>query len=130
MPSPYSNVIFPAAIFTATAQTSAAIALGTKQGNGQWTAGSWSSAAISLSSVALTTATFGMLGSADGGVTFNPIAIASAGVPGTLATTFTATTGGMYNANMAGLTHFKFVTSGTFTATSIALVLTASPNAI
>lgn len=129
MPSPYSIVLFPVVNFTLTGQTSAAIPLGTTQANGQWTSGSWSAAAISLSGVALTTATFGLLGSADGGVTFNAIAMESAAAPGTYATTFTATGPGIYCANLAGLTHVQFVTSGTFTGTSIALVMAASPNA-
>lgn len=135
MPSPFSNNIFPAQLFTATSQMSPAIALGTKQANGQWTSGSWSAAAISLAAAAAGayTATFGMLGSSDGGVTFNAIAIASAAVPGTFATTFTTTgttTGtAAYHANLAGLTHVKFVTSGSFTATSLAVTMTASPNA-
>lgn len=126
--SPYSNTIFLPVTMTASAQTSAAIQLGTKQGN-TWKSGSYSGAAITLTGNSLTTATFGVLGSADGGVTYYPIPINAILTPTTTSATVTATAAGLYQVNLAGLTHVKFVTSGTFTATSITLTLTASPNA-
>jgi hypothetical protein len=41
----------------------------------------------------------------------------------------TATANGQYQFSLAGITHLKFVTSGTFTATNVSMVLTTSPNA-
>lgn len=124
--SPYTNTIFtPAKVMTASAQTSTALQLGTNN-----RAGSYSAGTITLTGTALTTATFGVLGSADGGVSYFLIPMNTYADPATLATTFTATTNGIYQVSLAGLTHIKFVTSGTFTGTSIALLLTASPNAV
>lgn len=48
---------------------------------------------------------------------------------GTFATTQTATANACYRFSLAGITNYEYVTSGTFTATSITLTLTASPNA-
>ena len=127
MPSPFSTTMFSVPPFTASGQTSAATPLG-EPPNGTGPGGSWSVGAITLTGVALSTATFGMLGSADGGVTYEPIAMESLAALGTFATTFTATAAAGYRANLAGLTHVKFVTSGTFTATSVSVVLTAAPN--
>lgn len=122
--SPYTNILFkPAKVMTATAQTSAPIQLGPANRPGGFSAGT-----ITLTGSSLTTATFGVLGSSDGGVTYYAIALNTYADPTTLATTFTATTNGLYQVNLTGLTHIEFVTSGTFTATSISLLLTASPN--
>lgn len=124
--SPYNTKIFtPAVVLTATAQTSAPVALGNPSTG---TASSWSVGTITLIGNTLTTATFGVLGSADGGVTYAPIAINAYGTPATVGTTATATTSGLYQVSLAGLTHIEFVTSGTFTATNISLLLTAAPN--
>lgn len=124
--SPYTNTIFkPATVMTASAQTSAAIQLGQNNKSGSYSAGT-----VTLTGTALTTATFGVLGSADGGVSYFAIPMNTYADPATLETTFTATTNGIYQVSLAGLTHIKFVTSGTFTGTSIALLLTASPNAV
>lgn len=118
--NPYGNQIFiPAITFTATGQTSSPIATAKA---------SWSMCSISVSGTALTTATFGVMGSADGGVTYGVIPIYSPANQ-TTNSTVTVTTGGIYQFNCGTLTHVEFVTSGTFTATSISLTLTASPNA-
>jgi hypothetical protein len=105
---------------TATSQTSTPFALNMY---------SYSVGVVSLTGSSLTTATFAVYGSADGGVTYNALAIETCATPGTFATTETATANGCYQVNLAGLDHIEYVTSGTFTATSITLTLTASPNA-
>src|ERR1019366_5929339 len=60
---------------------------------------------------------------------YQPLAIETCSTPGTFATTQTATANGCYQVNLAGITAIEYVTSGTFTGTSITLTLTASPNA-
>ena len=126
--SPYSVTIFNPTVMTATSQTSAAIVLGRKQGS-IWTAGSYAGANVMLTGASLTTATFAVQGSSDGGVNYFPIPINAILTPTTTAATITATAAGIYQVSLAGLTHIRFVTSGTFTATNIVLTLTASPNA-
>jgi hypothetical protein len=119
--NPYGNQIFiPAITFTATGQTSSPIALAKA---------SWSMCSISITGTALTTATFGVLGSADGGVTYGVIPIATPATQTTDSTVTVTASGGPYQFNCGTLTHVEFVTSGTFTATNISLTLTASPNA-
>jgi hypothetical protein len=118
------NSTYLSAPLTATSQTSAPINLSNR---------SWSAGTVQLTGVGLTTATFGVLGSSDpacGSTTFQPIAINLFSTPGTVATTMTATATALYQVNLAGLYCVEYQTSGTFTATSITLVLTASPNAI
>lgn len=120
--SPYSNNVFPAQSFTATAQTGAVIQL-----NGQQL--SYGAGTISLTGTSLTTATVAVMGSSDGGVTYYALPISAVAAPGTTpTTTITATASGLYQVSLVGITHVKFVTSGTFTATSVSLVLTATPN--
>jgi hypothetical protein len=128
--SPYSNSVFPAKILTATGQTSAAIQL-----NGlvvpSTIGSSFASGTITLTGSSLTTVTFAVMGSSDNGATYYALPIYIAASPTTSpATTITATANGLYQVNLAGLTHIKFVTSGTFTATSVTMTLTASPNAM
>ena len=120
------NSTYVSAPLTATSQTSAPINLSNR---------SWSAGTIQFTGVASGsyTATFGVLGSSDpacGSTTFQPIAINLFSTPGTVATTMTATATALYQVNLAGLYCVEYQTSGTFTATSITLVLTASPNAI
>jgi hypothetical protein len=118
------NSTYLSSPLTATSQTSAPINLSNR---------SWSAGTIQLTGVSLTTATFGVLGSSDpacGSTTFQPIAINLFSTPGTVATTMTATATALYQVNLAGLYCIEYQTSGTFTATSITLLLTASPNAI
>lgn len=120
--SPYSNNVFPAQSFTATAQTGAVIQL-----NGQQI--SYGAGTITVTGTALTTVTFAVQGSSDGGVTYYALPISAVASPGTTpTTTVTATASGLYQVSLVGITHVKFVTSGTFTATSVSLALTATPN--
>lgn len=121
--SPWTNTTFPAAVLTASSQTSTPIKLGANRD-------SYSAGTITLIANNLTTATFQVLGSADNGTTYNPIAIQTCTVPGTFATSETATATGCYQVNLAGLYYVKFSTTGTFTGTSISLILTASPNSM
>ena len=129
--SPYNSQTFkPATIMTASGQTSTAFALGScNQPNTgtSVTASVWSTGTITLIGTSLTTATFGVLGSSDCGVTYSPVAINSLGTPGTFSTTATANGDGVYQINLTGLNYIKFVTSGTFTGTNISLLLTAAP---
>lgn len=127
--SPYNLQVFKAQSFTATAQTGTVIQL-----NGlvvpSTIGSSFSSGAITVTGVGLTTASFQIMGSADNGATYYPLNVNSIATPTTLATTTTITANGLYQVNLAGLTHVKFVTTGTFTATSVSITLTASPNAL
>lgn len=127
--SPYSLNVFKAQSFTATGQMGTPIQL-----NGlivsSTIGSSYASGTITLTGVGLTTVTFQVMGSSDNGVTYYPLPVNAIATPSTTATTTTATTNGLYQINLAGLTHVKFVTSGTFTATSVSFTLTASPNAL
>lgn len=126
--SPYSvNIFKPATVMTATSQTSAAIPLGTSAAAPK--SGSYAGGNIQLTGSSLTTATFGVTASSDNGVTYFAIPICTMAATPVCATTQTATTNAIFTINLTGLTHIKFVTSGTFTATNISLLLTASPNA-
>lgn len=127
--SPYSNVIFPAVTVTGTG-TTAPIRLNSMCCSGTTTTGSgFSTGDITLSGTSLTTVTFGVLVSKDNGVTYFPTLIWSTLTPGTAATTVTAAAGGQYEFSLANVTHVEFVVSGTFTATSVQFLLSASPNA-
>lgn len=128
--SPYSNSVFPAQIFTATGQTGTTIQL-----NGlvvpSTVGSSFASGTITVTGTSLATVTFSLRGSSDNGLTFYPLPMSTVATPTTVpVTTVTATANGLYQVNLAGLTHVRFVTSGTFTATSVSIVLTASPNAL
>lgn len=129
--SPYSIGSFAAQNFTATNTTGAAIALNGLASGTSTVGSSFASANITVTGSGLTTATFGVQGSSDLGVTYYPLLITNVSVPGaTPATTATVTANGLYQVSLAGLTHVRFVTSGTFTAASLSLKLSASPNAI
>ena len=127
--SPFSNSVWPAQTFTATAQTGATIQL-----NGlvvsSTVGSSFASGTLTVTGTSLTTVTFSVMGSSDNGATFYALPIYTQASPTTTPTaTITATANGIYQVSLAGLTHVKFVTSGTFTATAVSIVLTASPNA-
>lgn len=124
--SPYNNSIFPAQSFTATAQTGAPIVL---SGQSSTIGSSFASGSLTVTGLSLSTVTFAVQGSSDNGVTYVPLAVSAIGSPGTTGTTTTATGSSIYQFSLAGLTHIKIVTSGTFTATNVSFVLTASPNA-
>lgn len=129
--SPYSISIYPAQTFTASNQTGTSIAL-----NGltvpSTVGSSFASGIITVTGTSLTTATFTVMGSSDGGGTYfalpiiNPLAAPSSSAP---ATAVTVTANGVYMVSLAGITHVQFVTSSAFTATALSLTLTASPNA-
>lgn len=127
--SPYSNSVFPAQVFTSSGQTGSVIQL-----NGlvvsSTVGSSFASGLITLTGSSLTTVTFAIQGSSDNGLTYFPLAISAISTPGTTTTSVTSTANGLYQVSLAGLTHVRFVTSGTFTATNIRLVLTGSPNGI
>lgn len=127
--SPYSNAVFAPQNFTSSGQTGKVLQL-----NGLTVAStvgsSFASGTITVTGVSLTTVTFTVQGSSDNGITYFPLPVNAVASPGTLATVITATTSGMYQVSLAGLTHVRFVTSGTFTATSVSITLTASPNAL
>jgi hypothetical protein len=113
------NAVFPPQILTASGQTSSTIAL---------TPSAFSVGTISVTGSGLTTVTFAVMGSSDNGVTFFQLPLTTVASPGsTPTTTVTATANGLYQVNLAGITHVQFVTSGTFTATSVKFVLSASP---
>lgn len=122
-PSPYSNALFNAVTMTGTGQTSAPIKMAQYSASG----GGFNVGTVTLKAATLTTVTFGVLGSADNGVTYFPLNIWNVLTPDTAATTATATATGLYQFSLAGITHVEFVTSGTFTATGVAFALTATP---
>jgi hypothetical protein len=122
-PSPYSNALFNPVSMTATGQTSAPLKMAQFSAAG----GGFNLGTVTVKATALTTVTFGILGSADNGVTYFPLNIWSVLTPGTAATTATATAAGLYQFSLAGITNIEFVTSGTFTATGLSLILTATP---
>lgn len=114
------NYSYPAQTFTATAQTGTAINLG-----------GLTSGIVQVKGTGLTTVTFAVQGSMDGGATWFSLPTATyptTAAPSTLAVTQTATATTQYVVNLAGITNVRFVTSGTFTATSVTLQLTASAN--
>lgn len=76
----------------------------------------------------ITTITFQILVSNDGGKTYFPAPFAAIATPGTLVTQTTATSQGLYVINLAGLTDLEIVTSGTFTASNAAFKVTAAYN--
>lgn len=128
--SPYSNSVYPSQIFTATGQTGAIIQLNGLQVSST-VGSSFASGTITVTGSSLTTVTFSVWGSSDNGATYFALPIYTVASPSTSPTTvMTATANGLYQINLAGLTHIKFVTSGTFTATNVNIVLTASPNAL
>lgn len=127
--SPFSNSVWPAQTFTASNQTGSTIQMNNLTVSST-VGSSFSSGTITVTGTSLTTVTFAVYGSSDNGVTFYPLPIYTVASPSTTpTTTVTATANGQYQVSLAGITHIKFVTSGTFTATNVSLVFTASPNA-
>jgi hypothetical protein len=120
-PSIFPNYSYAPATFTATSQTSSVINLT-----------GLTSGLVQVTGTALTTVTWAIKGSIDGGVTFFSLptaAIPTTTVPiTTTAVTQTTTASALYVVNLSGMTNVEFVTSGTFTATSVAIKLTASSN--
>jgi hypothetical protein len=129
--SPYTNSVFASQTFTATGQTGATVQLNSLTVPST-VGSSFASGTITLTGTSLTTVTFSVMASADNGATFpTALPITTVAAPGsTPSTPITATTSGLYQISLAGITHIKFVTSGTFNATSVSLTLTASPNAL
>jgi hypothetical protein len=124
--SPWTTTTFVAVPLTATNQTSAAVVLQRSAA----TRDSYSAGKLTVTGVGLTTATFSVLGSADNGATYNVLATEACSTPGTFATSQTVTASpSCYEVNTSSLFAVKFATSGTFTATSISIVLTVNPNA-
>lgn len=121
--SPYNNVIFQPAVLTATSQTSTPFAL--RPGATQ--TGSFSAGTIIVTGASLTTATLAVQVSKDGGKTYFATALEACGTPGTFTTTVTVTAASCYELNLQGVTNVEYVTSGTFTATSISVLLIGSP---
>jgi len=114
------NYPYPPMVFTATSQTL------TQALSGQ------SYCTFSVTANTLTTATFTIEGSSDGGTTYYPWAVAPLAGSATLASVLTAitvtTAPKMYVANVAGLTNFEIVTSSTFTATSVTVTPVCTSN--
>lgn len=130
--SPYNLNVFKAQSFNGTGQTGATIQLnGLPLLPGGSTIGSsYASGTITVTGTALTTVSFQIMGSSDNGATFYLLPVYSVVNPAASpVTTVTATASGLYQINLAGLSHIKLVTTGTFTATSVSIVLTGSPNA-
>lgn len=112
---------YTVATFTAASQT----------GSTQYLGGV-ASGLITAYGTALTTATWKIQGSNDGGSHWFDLPTAAyptTAAPTTLAVSQTTTATTLYAVNLAGFTNFRFVTtSGTFTATNFSLKLSASSN--
>jgi energy-converting hydrogenase Eha subunit B len=121
-----SNQVFPKFTFTASAQTQGPLDLSPNQAgyNGAYNCGN-----LTVIGTGLSTVSFQVLGSSDGGQTYNVLLVYLVNSLSTSDTTTTATGNGLYRVNLAGITTLKITTSGTFTATSVTIQLTASPNA-
>lgn len=100
-------------VMTATAQTSTAMTVGGAQ-----------MGVISAIATSLTTATFAVQGTVDG-TNFFPVNVYPLNTPGSPALTTTVTASGLYGCTLTGLMQIRFVTSGTFTGTSLSLQLGA-----
>lgn len=122
--SPYNQSIYPAQSFTATAQTGAIIALNGATGSA---GSSYGAGTFTVSATSLTTVTLAVQGSSDGGLTYFALPITPLAVGGSQSATVTATAAGLYQISLVGITHVKFVTSGTFTASGLTVTLTATP---
>jgi hypothetical protein len=127
--SPFNLNVYKAQSFIATGQTGSTIQL-----NGlvipSTVGSSYASGTITLTGTAITTVSFQVMGSSDNGATYYALPVFTVANPGTSpVTTVTVTAAGLYQVSLAGLTHIKFVTTGTFTATSVSFTLTGSPNA-
>jgi hypothetical protein len=116
------NYSYTAQVFTANSSTGATVNVGGLR-----------SGLIQVTGSSLTTATWKIQGSADGGVTWTDLPTAAyptTVVPiTTTAVSQTSTAAGLFCVNLSGMTNVRFATtSGTFTATSLSLKLTASSN--
>lgn len=113
--------LVPVVSLTATAQTSTEF-LGVPGA---------SYAGIVVTGTTLTTATWALQGSINGGTTWVAIATAPLGVTPlvpVLTETSTVAAGSSYAANVAGFTRLRFVTSGTFTATGLKIQVVVTSN--
>lgn len=115
------NYSYAPMVFTATAQTKTQVL------------GGCSTATISISGTALTTVTWQIFASNDGGTNYYAIPQSTGAFTSNVltvttgaATTTTAAT--LYYANLSGFTIFKIVTSGTFTATNVTAKVVCSAN--
>jgi len=115
------NYAYPVATFTAASQNGSTLYIG-----------GLTSGVITVYGTALTTATWKIQGSNDGGGHWFDLPTAAyptTAAPTTLAVSQTSTATGLFAVNLAGFTNVRFATtSGTFTATSLSLVLTGSSN--
>lgn len=104
--------------FTASAQTGTAIPLPAVD-----------SALIQISGSSLSTVTWAIKCSNDGTNFYSlpTAAMPTTALPSTLAVTQTTTAAALYLVNVAGCMQVEFVTSGTFTATSVTIKFTGSP---
>ncbi len=121
-PSPYTNAVFDPVVPTGTGWTSAPIQLARYSINGN----GFSLGTITVKATELSTVTFGVLVSSDGGASYYATNIWNSLTPGSQATTATATIAGQYNFSLTGITHIKYITAGTFTATGLSFTLTAT----
>jgi hypothetical protein len=117
------NYKYTAMSFTATSQ------------NKTQAIGGVSTASVQISGSSLTTVTWQLTCSNDGGANYYGIPSLAAGgtvtsgvLPITTAGTITTTTAALYYFNLSGCTNFKIATSGTFTATSVTAQVVASSN--
>lgn len=81
---------------------------------------------VSLKATSITTVTFTIQVSNDGGVSYFPAPFSVCSAPSTLMNVATATTQQLYCLSLAGMTNYRIVTSGTFTGTGVTFKLTAT----
>lgn len=125
--SPYNLNIYKAQSFTG--DGSGVVIPLNGNSSGSTVGSSFASGNATVSVVGSGTATIGFVGSSDNGVTYVPIPITSLTASPTTATTQMVTASSVFSVPLGNLTHVQPVVSGSFTFTSITILLTASPNA-
>lgn len=126
--SPYNLALYPTQSATGPQR------LATIQLNGLVTpsliGASFNSGSVTIAGTGLTTVTFSVFGSFDNGATFYALPLNVLGSPASTATSITATSNGVWQFPLTNVSHIYVITTGTFTAASVAFSVNASPNGI
>lgn len=128
--SPYNLYVIKPQSFTGTNQTGVAISTNGLVTGNSTVGSSYSVGTITLTGTGLTTASFQVLGSFDNGGTYYPLLLSPVASPASTSTTITATSNGVYAFGIAGVSYLQIKTTGTFTAASITMTITLSPNGL
>jgi hypothetical protein len=125
--SPYSNSIYKPQIATGTGQSLPVIQLNGLTSSST-VGSSYSSGSLTVTGFGLSNVNFQVLGSFDNGATFYPLLVWPIYSPTSASTTANANSNNVFQFSLANVTHIQIVTTGTFTATQVQFLLTASPN--